>query len=259
MTLINTITNLLLEYYIVFPLVFLAGFIDAIAGGGGLISLPAYFISGLPSHIAIGTNKMSSSIGTALATFKLHRDGFINWKFAAIPILFCLAGAFLGSKLNLLFSDYLFKLLLIFILPLTALFVMKTKSFSGSKPAYPAMKTAVICCLISFALGLYDGFYGPGTGTFLLLLFTAVARLKLGEANGLTKAINLTSNITSLVVFLVHGQVLILLGILAGLFSLAGNYIGISYFENRGQKIVKPVMVFVITVFLIKTVVQLNI
>ena len=258
MEVINSITELFLNYYIVFPLVFLAGFIDAIAGGGGLISLPAYFISGLPSHIAIGTNKMSSSIGTALATFKLHRDGFINWKFAAIPILFSLSGAFLGSKLNLIFSDHLFKLLLIFVLPLTALFVMKTKSFNGSKPEYPVMKATIICCFIAFALGVYDGFYGPGTGTFLLLLFTAVAHLKLGEANGLTKAINLTSNITSLVVFLVHGQVLIFLGIVAGIFNLAGNYIGISYFENRGQKIVKPVMVFVITVFLIKIIVQLS-
>ena len=252
MILIDSITNLFLDYYIVFPLVFLAGFIDAIAGGGGLISLPAYFISGLPSHIAIGTNKMSSSIGTTLATYKLHRSGCINWKFAVIPILFSLTGAFLGSKLNLLVSDHLFKILLIFILPLTMLFVMKTKSFSDNKPSYPIMKKAVICSIVAFLLGIYDGFYGPGTGTFLLLLLTVVAHLKLSEANGLTKAINLTSNITSLVVFLAHGQVLIFLGIVAGIFNLVGNYIGISFFVNKGQKIVKPVMIFVLIIFIIK-------
>ena len=132
------------------------------------------------------------------------------------------------------------------------LFVMKTKSFSDNKPSYPIMKKAVICSIVAFLLGIYDGFYGPGTGTFLLLLLTVVAHLKLSEANGLTKAINLTSNITSLVVFLAHGQVLIFLGIVAGIFNLVGNYIGISFFVNKGQKIVKPVMIFVLIIFIIK-------
>ena len=150
-----------------------------------------------------------------------------------------------------------FKILMLFILPLAAAFVLRTKSFDGIREPYEYLKTCVLSCIIAFVIGAYDGFYGPGTGTFLILLLTSVAHLSLKEANGLTKAINLTTNITSLVVFLYNGTVLIPLGILAGLCNVAGNWIGVSFFDKKGGAVVKPVMLLVLAVFLVRTVLEL--
>ena len=111
--------------------------------------------------------------------------------------------------------------------------------------------------MCALSVGIYDGFYGPGTGTFLILLLTAWARLSLQEANGLTKAINLTTNVTSLAVFLANGTVLVPLGLLAGLCNMAGNRIGVSFFDKKGGSAVKPVILLVLAVFLVKTVLEL--
>ena len=213
----SSVTDIIIKYWPVFPAVFVAGVVDAIAGGGGLISLPTYMLAGLPPHLAIGTNKMSSFMGTSIATFRFAKEGYINLRLAVFAVVFALAGSYTGANISLLISNRVFKILMLFILPLAAAFVLRTKSFDGTREPYEYMKTCVLSCIIAFVIGAYDGFYGPGTGTFLILLLTSVAHLSLKEANGLTKAINLTTNITSLVVFLYNGTVLIPLGILAGL------------------------------------------
>ena len=113
--------------------------------------------------------------------------------------------------------------------------------------------TQVALGFIAFVIGIYDGFYGPGTGTFLLLLLTGVAHMGLKEANGITKAINLTTNLTALAVYLMNGKVIFLLGLTAGLFSIAGNYLGAKCFDKGGAKFVKPLMLVVLVIFFVKT------
>ena len=113
--------------------------------------------------------------------------------------------------------------------------------------------TQVALGFIAFVIGIYDGFYGPGTGTFLLLLLTGVAHMGLKEANGITKAINLTTNLTALAVYLMNGKVIFLLGLTAGLFSIAGNYLGAKCFDKGGAKFVKPLMLVVLMIFFVKT------
>lgn len=108
-------------------------------------------------------------------------------------------------------------------------------------------------------LGVYDGFYGPGTGTFLLLLLTGIAHLSLKEANGVTKVINSTTNIAALCIFLLHGKVLFPLGIIAGLFGMAGNYLGARYFEKGGARNVKPIILLVLSIFFCKIVYEMYI
>ena len=245
---LSTIIETLLKYWPVFPAVFAAGIVDAIAGGGGLITLPVYMLVGLPPHEAIGTNKMSSCMGTTTATYRFAREGYINFRMAVFAVVFALAGSYTGAHISLLISNESFKILMLFILPVTAWFVLRTKNFDVEREPYSFRK---------FAVGVYDGFYGPGTGTFLILLLTSVAHLTLKEANGLTKAINMTTNVTSLVVFLINGTVLIPLGILAGLCNIAGNWIGVSFFDKKGGAVVKPVMLLVLTIFLVKTIMEL--
>ena len=112
-----------IQFLIVCPLVFLAGFIDAIAGGGGLISLPAYLISGIPIHMAIGTNKLSSGLGTGLTTYRFARKGYISYKIAFFAVITAFFGASLGAKLSLIIEELFLMKLMLVILPLTAWYV----------------------------------------------------------------------------------------------------------------------------------------
>ena len=246
----------MLQYIIILPLVFLAGFIDAIAGGGGLISLPAYMLAGLPVHNAIATNKMSSTMGTAIATFKYAKDGFIPWKIVGPAIVGALLGSVCGANLSLIVSDYYFKIIMIVILPFIAYYVLKGKVFDEKEP-YGLKKTMLLCGAIAFMTGIYDGFYGPGTGTFLILLFTGVAHLKLTSANGMCKAINLTTNISALTVFLINGKVIVIMGLIAGCFNIAGNYLGARMFAKGEAKFVKPVIMIVLAVFFVSIILEL--
>ena len=248
-----------MHFLIVCPLIGIAGFIDSIAGGGGLISLPAYLISGLPVHTCIATNKMSSSMGTAVATAKFALSGYIDWHLAVFCAAASLAGAALGANIALLISDAVFRILMLIILPLTALYVFKKKDlFSGeNRKELTFLHTVVLSSVIAFALGLYDGFYGPGTGTFLILLLTRFAYMDIHRANGITKVINLSSNISSLTVYLLSGQVLMPLGLCAGLFSILGNYLGSRCFTSKGASIARPIILLVLIVFFIRTALEM--
>jgi len=248
-----------LHFLIVCPLIGIAGFVDSIAGGGGLISLPAYLISGLPVHTCIATNKLSSSMGTTVATAKYATSGFIDWHLAIFCAVASLIGATMGANLALIISDAVFRVLMLIILPLTALYVLRRKNlFSGEdRKALSFAHMAVISSAIALALGMYDGFYGPGTGTFLILLLTRFAHMDLHRANGITKVINLTSNISSLVVYLINAQVLLPLGLAAGAFSILGNYLGSRCFTSKGAKIARPIILLVLTVFFVRTVLEM--
>ena len=244
-------------YLIVCPLVFVGGLVDAIAGGGGLITLPAYMIAGLPVHNAIATNKLANTMGTSLATARYGAAGYIPWKQVPFCVACAYAGSTLGSWLALQVSDRFFKILMLVILPLTAVYVLRHRSLTAPREPFSFGKTTFICMAVSLVIGAYDGFYGPGTGTFLILLLTAVARLELTTANGLTKAVNLASNAAALVVFLINGKALIPLGLCAGCFNLAGNYIGSGLFRKDSARFVRPVMIIVLAVFFIKIIYEL--
>lgn len=243
----------LTQFLIVCPLVFLGGYVDAIAGGGGLISLPAYLIAGLPAHTAIGTNKISSAMGTTLTTWKFWRQGFIQLKPALLCAVCALIGSTCGANLALLVADRVFKIILLFILPLTALYVFRSKNLdtAGKDPLSPG-KTYAIAAGCAFVIGVYDGFYGPGTGTFLLLLLTGLAHMDLNSAAGITKVINLSTNVAALVTYLVNGKIYPVLGLTAGIFGIAGNWLGARSFTKNGSRIVKPLIGVVLTVFFVR-------
>lgn len=244
-------------FLIVCPLVFLAGFIDAIAGGGGLISLPAYMLAGLPPHLAIGTNKLSSSVGTTVATMQYISKGYMVWKLAIPAILLSLLGANIGSNLTLLVPENMFMIIMLIALPLIAIYVFTHKSLSVDVEPEITSRVWVVVLASAFFIGMYDGFYGPGTGTFLMLLLTGAAHLTTRQSAGITKAINLSSNVMSLVVFLINGTVLLPLGLTAAVFCMAGNYLGARSFIKKGDAIARPAIITVISIFIIKVVYEL--
>lgn len=246
-----------ITYLIVCPLVFLGGFVDAVAGGGGLISLPAYMLAGFPPIFAIGTNKLSAGMGTLVSTYRFGRSGNIPWKSALPCVVLAVAGSAAGARIALLVSADLFKRLMLVIIPVTAYYVLKTKNMDVEREPLSQSQTILRASLAALVIGLYDGFYGPGTGTFLILFLTSFAHFTLGDANGTAKAINLTTNITSLVVYLLNAKVMMTLGLIAGVFGIAGNYLGVSFFKDKGSKAVKPIMIVVLTLFFIKIVTEI--
>ncbi len=244
----------LTTFLIVCPMLFLTGLVDSIGGGGGLISLPAYLFAGLPPHMAIATNKLSSACGTSLATARFIRKGFVNFRLALPSVAAAFLGSFFGAQLSLRISETVMKYILFAVLPLAAFFVLNRHLFrdGGTGEVKADKKTLAVCIAAALIIGMYDGFYGPGTGTFLIIAFTALAGMSVNSANAQAKVINLTSNITSLVVFLVNGQVLIPLGLAGAVCNMAGNWIGSGLAMTKGIKIVRPVILLVLVLLLVK-------
>ena len=241
------------SFLIVCPMLFLAGFVDAIGGGGGLISLPAYLFAGLPVHQAIATNKLSSSCGTALSTARFLKNGLVNLKLVLPAVAAAFAGSFLGARLSLAVSEDVMKYILLVVLPVTAFVVLNRNLFGdGGGEAKADRRTVTVCILSALVIGVYDGFYGPGTGTFLIIAFTVFAKMAVPAANAQAKVINLTTNITSLAVFLLSGQVVLLLGLAGAACNMAGNWFGSGLAITKGAKIVRPVILIVLALLLVK-------
>ena len=198
-------------------------------------------------------------MGTTVSTVKYARSGFIDWHLAVFCSAAALLGAGAGANIALLISDSIFRVLMLIILPLTALYVLRHKNLfsADNSKKLSFARSAALSSAIAFAIGMYDGFYGPGTGTFLILLLTRFAHMDLQHANGITKVINLSSNIASLAVYLYNAQVLFPLGLCAGAFGILGNYLGSRSFTKRGASIARPVILLVLAVFFAKTVLEL--
>lgn len=230
---------------------FLGGLVDAVAGGGGLIALPAYLIAGVPAHLALGTNKLSSAMGTVVSAFRLWRAGFLNIR-KSLPAIVC---SLLGSAAGaLLVPERVFELILVGLLPIAAFFVLSKRAvMSNDEGIITARKQLVILCIASLICGAYDGFYGPGAGTFMLLAFTLWAKMGVRSASGTMKAVNLASNIAAFATFALSGEVIWLLGLTAGIFGIAGHYIGAGLVLQNGTKIVRPIIGVVLAVLFVKT------
>jgi uncharacterized membrane protein YfcA len=242
------------QYLIVCPLVFLAGLIDSIAGGGGLISLPAYLAAGIPPHLAIGTNKMGSAMGTVVSTARFAKNGYIKVKLSLCAALLAIGGSTIGAHLSMLASELVLKTMMMVALPVVAFYVLKNKDLGEQKEKKEVSEKKMYLITMGAALviGCYDGFYGPGTGTFLLLVLTGLAGMDIRNASGTTKVINLSSNIAALTTFLINGKVLIPLGLTAGIFCIAGHYIGSGLVVKNGLKIVRPVVLVVLLCLFVK-------
>ena len=241
-------------FLIVCPMLFLAGLVDAIGGGGGLISLPAYLLAGVPMHNAIATNKLSSTCGTTLTTVRFIRQGLVKWKIAVPTIVFAMLGSSLGANLSMKMDEGIMQNILFLVLPIVAFVVMNPKLFRDNEGAKVVLNARlwVTAILSSFLIGMYDGFYGPGTGTFLIIAFTVFAQMDMRSANAQAKIINLTTNITSLTIFLMNGQAIILLGLAAAVCNMAGNYVGSSLVMKQGSKVTRPVIVLVLILLFLK-------
>jgi uncharacterized membrane protein YfcA len=234
--------------------VFLASLLDAIAGGGGIISLPTYLLAGLPIHMALGTNKVSASLGSLASTGRYIHQRYIDWKLAVPSVVLALLGSMGGTRLQLLVDETYLQYLLLVVLPVVAVVVLRQREFREIPGDIPRRRQAAVVLTASLIIGAYDGFYGPGTGTFLLLVYTGLGQMDVRTASGNVKAVNLASGIGSLVTAVLYGQVFWQLGLIATAASFAGHYVGAGLTIKNGAKIVRPVAVVALGLLAVKVV-----
>lgn len=241
-------------FLIICPLVFLAGLLDAIAGGGALISIPAYLIAGIPVHAAIATNKLSSTFGASISAARFIKSRMINFKLGIPSVAVAILGSTIGANLSMRMDESIMTRALFVILPLIAFLVLNKRLFHDHPDGELTVnrRTFTIVMIVAFIIGIYDGFFGPGSGTFTIICFTVFGKMSVKNANAQTKLINLTTTITALVVFLLNGQVMIRLGIVAGICNMIGSWMGAGLVMTKGSRITKPSLLIVLALMVIK-------
>jgi hypothetical protein len=220
-----------------------AGFVDSIAGGGGLLTVPALFAAGIPPILALGTNKLQSSVGTSIATWRYNRAGLIGWA-GLVPCLVLTAlGAALGSWLVQVIHVATLKLI-VPVLMMAAIVYFLVSPRMTDADSHQRMSLASYAPIAGL-IGFYDGFFGPGTGSFLTASLVALVGLGLSRATGHTKAINLTSNLVAAAIFIAAGKILWGVALVMGLANIAGAWIGSHFALRHGASLIRPLLVLV--------------
>ena len=223
------------------PLAFLAGFIDAVAGGGGTISLPTLFFMGLSPAQAVATNKLLAIFGSGSATLQYARGGHIEWPLLTRLIPLALLGSALGAYLVHFVDPDVFKNLVAIVILGVGALVIVNKRF-GVHDRYPGLTGKVLALTLpgTLIVGMYDGFIGPGTGTFLMFLFT-LSGFNLVRASGNAKAINFATNAGAFIFFLIGGKMVFWIGLPMGIANAAGAYLGARMAMLRGSAFIKVI------------------
>ena len=221
--------------------VFLGAFMDAIAGGGGIITVPTYLmgLSNLPIYNALGTNKLSSGIGTIFSTARFIHQGLVDWKLFAPAVILSLTGSVCGTWLQHPTPAVVLKYLLLVVLPVE------------TAPLDPWLRRLIIWGS-AFVIGGYDLYYCPGTGTFMMIALVRFAKLDTRHAAGGVKVVNLASNLGSLFTALRAGYVLVGVGLISSVASILGHYIGAGLAIKNGSKIVRPTVIAVLLLLTVK-------
>jgi len=228
---------------------FVAGLVDSIAGGGGLILMPALLLSGLPPQSALGTNKLAGMCGTATALLNFVRGGKVLWKLAAVGLGFSLLGSVAGTRCVLLFDQATTAKVILGLLPVTALVTFLPRRAPKTRMAeFSRRELYLLTPLICAAVGFYDGFFGPGTGTFLILGFYAVLGLHLVNASAVSKVFNLASNVGSFATFALAGKVVWAVGLPVALANVLGGWAGSLLAMRTGQELIRRTILLVFAV-----------
>lgn len=234
--------------------VFLGSLMDGIAGGGGIITVPTYLLAGLPTHLALGTNKLSAGIGSVVSAGRFVKSGYVDWRLGIPSVVLALIGSHLGTRMQLLVPELYLQWLLLVVLPVVAFITLKQKNLPEEPGEIDPKPQMVIVYLASLVIGAYDGFYGPGTGTFLLLVYCRMAKMDVRTAGGNVKLVNLASNLGSLFTSLMAGKVFMVLGLIGAVAALAGHYVGSGLAIKNGSKIIKPTIIVVLILLAVKVI-----
>jgi len=239
-------------FYVIFLIAgFSAGFVDSIAGGGGIITIPVLLASGMPPHIALATNKLQSSFGSFTASANYIRKGLVSLKEVYLGIIFTFVGAALGAKTILLLDANL----LVKMIPIMLVIIFFYTLFSpklGVEDRHSVLKPAIFYFVFGISIGFYDGFFGPGTGAFWTIAFVSFLGVNLKKATAQTKIMNFTSNIVSLGVFLLSGNMLFIVGFIMGAGQILGAYLGSSLVAKKDVGFIRVFFLTIVAITILK-------
>lgn len=246
-----------LTHHLVFFILFLtglvAGTVDAIAGGGGMISLPMLLSVGLPPHIALGTNKLQSSIGTFVATYSYYRKGWFSLKTISKGLIFGFLGALLGSLAGQIISSDVLKKIIPILLILILIYTICSPKL-GADDRKPRMNEFYFYIIFGFILGFYDGFLGPGTGSFWVFSLTFFLGYNLTRATAYTKVFNLKSNLIALACFAIGQNVDYRIGLCMAAGQMIGGKLGAHLAMRNGAKLIRPIFISMVSLTIISLV-----
>lgn len=235
---------------------FTAGAVDAVAGGSGVIALPALLAAGLPPHLALGTNKAQGVFGTFASTLRYGRAGLLDRKRARVTFPLGLAGSLCGAALVLLVPPATLRPVVLVLLVVAAVAVALRPRSRVPRPAGSlppgARAPNLTAAIVALVLGAYDGFFGPGAGTFLILALAFLFALPLQRASADAKPINFASNLAALVLFSARGAVLWNLALPMAAAQFAGGYFGAHLTVRGGDRVVRFVMLAVVLALVAK-------
>ncbi len=253
----------LAKLWVICPFILISGILDAIVGGGALISIPTYIAAGLPVHNAYGTNKFASFLGTFTSAVRYIKEKRFDIKSVALFSIICMIGSAIGARLTLYMSDRYLKYILVCILPiLIFLLVIKGNKRDllnnrNIEEALPKAKMIAFSILFGLGMGFYGGFLGVGTTSFLILIFINFFKLTSVKACGNARIINCCLNLVAMGTFLFSGKIIFEIAIPAAICSMLGNYIGAGLAIQKENKIIKPLFMIIFIGLFIKLIYDL--
>lgn len=242
---------------ILFPLLFLAAFVDCAAGGGALISLPAYMLAGFPIHYVYGTNKFTAGMAALFSTANYLRHGKIAFLPTACACAGALAGSWLGASIVLRLDPGLLKTIMTILLPIAGVLIIIYQIKAPANPPpreVPRGRTIVLSLVIGFLIGMYDGFFGPGTGTFLILAFTGILGMEIVTAAGSSRTVNLASCAAALATYIAGGKVIWAAAVPGAVFAVLGGLLGTYFAVKKGARFIRPLMIAVVVLLMVKVI-----
>ncbi len=234
---------------------FTAGFIDAVVGGGGLIQLPFLLINfpKIPLPVIFVTNKIAALCGTAVSAARYARQIKFNFKLLGVISFFCFIASFAGAKIINLINPDVLKPLILVILVAVAIYTFLKKNFGAAHTKnLSENKQLLFGSLIGLIVGFYDGFFGPGTGSFFVLGFVFVLGFDFLHASAYAKIVNCITNISALIVFIKDGNYILGLALIMAAFNMAGSFIGSHMALKRGNGFIRVIFLVIVSIMIVK-------
>lgn len=242
------------------PIIFLASFVDAVSGGGGLLSLPAFIFTGMPVHSAYGCNKFSCCVSTGMSSYQYFKSGMMNGRtalLAGIVTFICSIGA---SRIVLSLPDKPLKIMVLASMPFVAALILFSKKYpeEDRSSELSVGRKRGFCILIGVIMGFYDGLLGPGSGTLAIIMYTKFFRYDLKTASGNAKTAVLASSMASSLSYILAGKVLWGITLPTTVCGVLGGYLGARMAIKKGARFIRPMMLFIAFLLIVKMVLDMT-
>lgn len=254
----------LLANYFIWGMIFLviasffAGYVDSIAGGAGLILIPAFIVAGLPPQLALGQEKLVSTVGTIAAIRNFFKSKSIIWKVVPLGIISALIGAYLGAKLILILPAEVLTYIIFGLLPIGLIATLFKGKIAGNSQDSGYKDAPILVVVVCLIVGFYDGFFGPGTGSLFIISLCLINKFNLLNASATSKIFNFSSNIGAFIAFLLAGKMAFLIGIPMIIANLLGNHIGSQQAINTDGAVIKKVLIVTVVILMVTLVFQIK-